>query len=301
MNALFIVGPTAVGKSALALTVARCCGGVICAMDAFQVYRRLDIGTGKPTVGEQAAAPHRLINLCDPLDRFSVADYLREAERALTVIPAGTPRIWTGGTGLYARALRLGLGAAPASDPELARQLDALPLTVLQEEIRRLDPAWCATADLQNPRRIIRALAVARGTGKPFSEWQRERGKPLLAKANGIFLLPKREEGRSRIAARVRQMWAAGWPDEVQSLLTVSGWRESQSARALGYLTIADYLDGRLGRSECLEKIITQTGQYAKRQVTWFRKEPGFAVAADGDEALRLAEQWLREGRLPES
>ncbi|MDR0532617.1 MAG: tRNA (adenosine(37)-N6)-dimethylallyltransferase MiaA [Verrucomicrobiales bacterium] len=288
---LFIVGPTATGKSSLALAFAQECGGVICSADAFQVYRQLDIGTGKPTSGEQAVVPHYLINLRDPLESFSVADYLHEAVQALMVIPPGRPQIWVGGTGLYIRALREGLTLAPESDPVLVEQLSALPLASLQEQIRQLDPAWCASADLQNPRRIIRALAVTKVTGKPFSVWQQERSKPLMPQVNGVFLLPERELNRTLIATRVNRMWDDGWPDEVRGLLAIAGWRESQSAKALGYLLIADYLDGKLDKAECLEKIITLTGQYAKRQETWFKAEPGFELCSNAGVALQFLRQ----------
>ncbi|MDR2463637.1 MAG: tRNA (adenosine(37)-N6)-dimethylallyltransferase MiaA [Verrucomicrobiales bacterium] len=298
MKPIFIVGPTAAGKSALALTVARRWGGVICAADAFQIYRRMDIGTGKPTISEQAAVPHYLLNLRGPLDNFNVAEYLREAERALMVMPTQVPQIWVGGAGLYVRALRQGLTLAPESDPELARTFEGLPLAMLRQEIKKLDPAWCATADLQNPRRIIRALTVVKQTGRPLSEWRRERSAPLLADAAGIFLSPPRERNRELIAARVRKMWDEGWPDEVRGLLTVSGWRESQSARALGYLTVVDYLSGKLSKDACLEKIILLTCQYAKRQETWFKMEPGFTVTGSVEDGLK---KLLRDNRFPEN
>ncbi|MDR1305578.1 MAG: tRNA (adenosine(37)-N6)-dimethylallyltransferase MiaA [Verrucomicrobiales bacterium] len=295
MKPFLIVGPTAAGKSALALTLAEKYGGVICAMDAFQVYRGLDLGTGKATVAEQAAVPHYLINLREPLASFSVADYLRETMRTLTVIPPAAPQIWVGGTGLYMRILRQGLSAAPPSDPALVRELAAWPLTDLQREIRRLDPVWAAGADLQNPRRIIRALTVVKGTGQPLSAWQQSRSAPLLPEVRGVMLLPARDLNRTLIAARVARMWAAGWPDEVRALLAMDGWRESQSARALGYLPIADYLAGKLSKPDCLAKIITLTGQYAKRQASWFKTEPGLMTAASVEEAARLIDTRFHE------
>jgi tRNA dimethylallyltransferase len=288
---IFIVGPTATGKSSLALDLARRCGGVICSVDAFQVYRQLSIGTGKATVAEQQMVPHHLIDLCGPLEKFSVADYLSAAARTLTAIPENQPQIWVGGTGLYVRALREGLTKAPESNPELVKELSASPLAALQDEIRRLDPAWCETADLQNPRRIIRALAVARETGKPLSAWQQDRSEALLPTARGAVILPERELNRALIARRVLQMWEAGWSDEVKALLAIDGWRESQSAKALGYLLIADYLEGKLGKRDCIGKIITLTGQYAKRQETWFKSEEKFEIIADREQAVRFLGQ----------
>ena len=300
----FIVGPTASGKSSLALKLAQSCGGVICSVDAFQIYRGLDIGTGKVTAAERALAPHYLIDICDATAPFSVADYLRASERALMTIPPEVPRIWVGGTGLYVRALREGLTLAPESDRELVRELAAKPLAELQMQIRALDPVWCKQADLQNPRRVIRALAVVLATGKPLSLWQQERSRPLVGDAKGVFLLPERELGRTLIANRVRQMWESGWMDEVRGLLAINGWKESQSAKALGYLQVADFISGRTGQEECLEQIITLTAQYAKRQVTWFKAEPGFVTLPYAGETDYLLEQLVaaaKDNQLPES
>lgn len=273
MNSFFIVGPTASGKSALALQLAERMGAGICSVDAFQIYRGLDIGTGKATREEQAKVPHHLLDLAGPTDSFSVADYLRAAKKVLEQADPRRLLFWVGGTGLYARALREGLSPVPESDPERVKELSGWPLERLQSEVRRLDPKWCENADLQNPRRIIRALAVVLETGRPLSEWQQDREPALLPDARVLFLAPERAFGQELIAERVCNMWGAGWPEEVKGLLEIEGWRESQSAKAIGYLQIADYLAGKTGREECLQQIVLQTGQYAKRQMTWFRSE----------------------------
>ena len=166
MNSFFIVGPTASGKSVLALALAERLGAVICSMDAFQVYRGLDIGTGKIAPAEQKQIPHRLLDLVESTTPFSVADYLKAAGGVLSKEGGGRTLLWVGGTGLYMRALREGLTAAPGTDTELLKELSVWPLERLQSEIQRIDPIWCRTADLQNSRRIIRALAVAIGTGR---------------------------------------------------------------------------------------------------------------------------------------
>ncbi len=270
---VFIVGPTASGKSALALELAQRWGAEICSVDAFQIYRGLDIGTGKASAEERAQVPHQLLDIAGPMSSFSVADYLKAAKKVLKNAGKEQRLLWVGGTGLFVRALREGLSPAPESDPEQVRELSTWPLERLQAEIRKLDPAWCEHADLKNPRRIIRALAVVLHTGRPLSEWQNEKEPALLSDASGIFLQPERELNLRLIVERVRKMWDSGWPEEVETLLRIPGWRESQSARAIGYLEIADHLSGGVEREECLEKIILLTGQYAKRQMTWFRAE----------------------------
>ena len=278
MNSFFIVGPTASGKSALALELAGRTGAVICSLDAFQVYRGLDIGTGKASPAEQKQIPHRLLDLVEPGDSYSVADYLKAAAHVLSQETGDRPLLWVGGTGLYLRALREGLSAAPGSDPELLEQLSTWPLERLQVEIQRLDPDWCLGADLKNPRRIIRALAVVLGSGRRLSDWQSEKVSAQLPDITGVFLQPDKEYNRQQITNRVHQMWEGGWPDEVRRLLKIEGWRESQSARAIGYLPVVEFLEGRMAKDKCQETIIQETAQYARRQVIWFRKEKNLQI-----------------------
>ncbi|MDD5262904.1 MAG: tRNA (adenosine(37)-N6)-dimethylallyltransferase MiaA [Methylacidiphilales bacterium] len=273
MPPFLITGPTASGKSALALELAQCWGAAICSVDAFQIYRSMDIGTGKAPAAERAQVPHHLLDIAEPASPFSVADYLKAAKKVVKDVGDRQPLLWVGGTGLFVRALREGLSPAPESDPEQVKELSTWPLERLQTEIRKLDPVWCEHADLKNPRRIIRALAVVLHTGRPLSEWQQEKKPALLPYVGGIFLQPERELNLRQIAERVCKMWDSGWPEEVKTLLQIPGWRESQSAKAIGYLEIAEHLSGGIGREECLEKIILHTGQYAKRQMTWFRAE----------------------------
>ena len=284
MKSFIIAGPTASGKSDLALDLATRCGAGIFSADAFQIYRGLDIGTAKAPVPEQLAVPHHLLDLAHPGEKFSVADYLRRAAVAVDSAPPDRPRLWVGGTGLYIRALREGLSPAPESDPELLRELEQWDLVRLQVEVRKLDPQWSATADLQNPRRILRTLAVVKQTGRPLSDWHKEKAPALLAGVRGVVLNPDRDWLKRRIVARVAEMWDRDWVGEVRSLLKVAGWRDSQSARAIGYLDVVDHLDGLISAAECREKIILQTLQYAKRQDTWFRQEVGLEMIPVGED-----------------
>lgn len=276
---VFILGPTATGKSSAASALAREVGGVVCNLDAFQVYRGLDIGTGKPVEEERGGSPHELFDLAGPCDPFSVADYLRHASGVLDKYrDTGRTLVWVGGTGLYYRALRLGLSEAPASDPEVLRELEAMPLAELQEEIRRADPEWAGGADLANPRRVLRALAVFRQTGRPISAWHRDPVRPLVPDAAAFLLQAEPGLLRQRISARVDAMWEAGWPGEVRRLMQLPGWEESTSARALGYPEVAAWCGTGGGAEDDAARvrgrIATRTWQYARRQLTWFRREP---------------------------
>jgi tRNA dimethylallyltransferase len=273
----FILGATASGKSALALELARVSGGVVCNMDAFQVYRGLDIGTGKPTVMERDQVPHALFDLVGPCDPFTVADYLRAAE-AVIAEAGGRPLIWVGGTGLYCRMLRFGLAPAPPSDPNVVRELEAMDAEARVEEIRRVDPAWAAAADLANPRRVIRALAVFRQTGRALSDWHGQPTQALVPEGELLVLRVAPERLRSRIVSRVAAMWAAGWPEEVRQLAELPGWEGSSSFRALGYVEVLDWLRRGGDAGAVQERIAQRTWQYARRQLTWLRREPKLEI-----------------------
>lgn len=272
---VFILGPTASGKSDLALRVARAMNAEICCVDAFQVYRGLDIGTAKPTAEERAEIPHHLIDLAGAEEAFSVADYLQAAGKVLEDLQRrGVNSVWVGGTGFYYRALRRGLSQAPASDLAIIKELEKLPLEALQQEIRDVDPAWAAEADLQNPRRVLRALAVIRQTGKPMSWWHGQMTPALLPKAAAICLVWQRDNLKARIEKRVDAMWEAGWVDEVRALNRNPAWVGSQSFQAIGYADVLNQVEGAMTAPECRESVVRLTGQYAKRQLTWFRAEP---------------------------
>jgi tRNA dimethylallyltransferase len=270
-RSLCIAGPTAAGKSAVALEWALANGAVVASFDAFQIYKGLDIGTGKAPAADRARVEHALLDLVDPCEPFSVADYL-EAARSWAGSRTG-PMVWVGGTGLYFRALREGLSPAPATDPQVLAVLEREPFDDLVREIRAVDPEWSAMADLKNPRRVLRALAVFRQTGRPISEWQKVPGRPVLADPLAVVLEPDPAAHREAVIRRVEAMWTAGWPEEVARLLALPGWESSQSARALGYAEVAACLRGQCSPEECRHRIVTSTLRYAKRQLTWFRAE----------------------------
>ena len=273
---IFLLGPTASGKSRLAMEVARKSGAEICSVDAFQIYRGLDIGTAKPSDMAQKDVSHHLLDLVEPEEGFTAADYLRSAGDVLENLRKREKKaIWVGGTGLYHKVLTEGLAKAPGTDPKVAAELETMSTPEMGEEIWRVDPEWSEKADLQNRRRLIRALAVFRQTGRKMSSWQREetvRG-PLVGMK--IFaLVPDLEALAAVIRTRVAGMIQDGWGEEVRRLRERSGWRGCPGSRAIGYREIELWVAGKMGREEAGDKIVAATRAYAKRQLTWLKRIP---------------------------
>lgn len=271
-NAFFLAGPTAVGKTDLAIALAEACNGEIVGMDAFQIYAGLPILTTKPSAAQLARVPHHLIGSVPRSEPYSVARYLDEVQPVLANICArGRLPIITGGTGLYFRALTRGLSEAPPANTELREKLSQTPLPELVENLRSLDPEAAATVDLANPRRVVRALEVVILSGKPFSSFRQEWQQSLPF--HGVFLYREREELHQRIQHRTEQMFEQGVVEEVaEAMKTPMG---ETARQVLGWEPIVHYLEGTLGKAACIEAIVQATRQYAKRQMTWFRKEPG--------------------------
>lgn len=272
---IYIVGPTAVGKSDVAVEVALRVGGEVVSADAFQVYRGLDVLTAKPDAATLARVPHHLIGEVSLSETFDVARYRVLAEGRIAEIAArGCVPVIVGGTGLYVRALTHGLADLPTADAELRAQLESQPLDDLVAELSRLDPDATARMDLKNPRRVVRALEVCLLTGKPFSSF-REQATPMRP-VRGVLLERDRAELYARIDQRTVQMFAAGVIEEVRA----SGPVSATAAQAIGFREIEALLRGELNEPECIARIQQQTRQYAKRQMTWFRRESHFAPVA---------------------
>ena len=290
---IIIVGPTASGKSSLAVELAQHLKAEVASVDAFQIYRGLDVGTGKITQQQRKGVPHHLLDLVDPEDEFSVADFLREATALVQSVK--TPLIWAGGTGLYVSALLEGLSSAPPTPKQIQDELSERSTAWLRAEILKVDPVWAAGADLENPRRMIRALGVYLASGKTMSEWQQHRDPALLANARVFYLNPDPTVLRERTARRVAAMLQAGWVDEVQELMQGSNWLDCQAARAIGYREVALHIRGELTLEACHQEICTQTWQYARRQRTWFKKLKGLVVL-DAAEPLDQILQEIERG-----
>jgi tRNA dimethylallyltransferase len=273
---IFIAGPTAVGKSEIALLLAEKIGGEIISADSMQVYRGLDIGTAKPSPAERARVPHHLIDICELTQNFDAAQFIRHAQKAVEEIQSRNKiPIFCGGTGLYFKTFLSGLGETPATNPELRAELEAATFESLLRELRERDPAAYEKIDKQNPRRVIRAVEVIRLTGKKFSEqraeWKAESGK---RKAEKFFCITRTSADlHTRINARVDAIFARGLVDETRELLARGLEQNKTAMQAIGYRQVAEHLRGERPLAETIELVKSRTRQFAKRQLTWFRRQ----------------------------
>jgi tRNA dimethylallyltransferase len=274
-----LVGATAVGKTAVALSLAGRVGAEIVSADSLQVYRELDIGTAKPTASERARVPHHLIDVADPPEPYDAARYSREGRAALAALHRrGVPPLVVGGTGLYLKALLAGLfvegsPAAPIRH-RLRRELGAQGLPALYAHLLRLDPDTAARLHPHDTYRILRALEVMEATGRPLSALiaaHRFADAPYAVLKLGLSL--PREELYRKIERRVEVMLAAGWLEEVQDLLSRYP-PDLKPLQALGYRHLINYLSGRWSWEEALTFLTRDTRRYAKRQLTWFGSDP---------------------------
>jgi tRNA dimethylallyltransferase len=272
---VLIVGPTAGGKTALSVELARTLphGGEVISADAFLVYRGMDIGTAKPTADERRGVPHHLIDIREPTERFSVHAWLTEAEAAIDGVRArGRTPIVVGGTHLYAKALLDGLFEGPKPDPALRAELVAMGLPALRAELERVDPAAATRIHPNDERRTVRALEVFRQTGMPMTEhqtqWDGQDGRRDIVL---VGLEWPTEAINGRINARVRAMMAGGFLDEVRGLVE-RGVLGPQAREALGYKQLAEHLSGACSLDDAVERIKIQTRRFAKNQRTWLRR-----------------------------
>ncbi len=293
-----IVGPTASGKSALALGVAGRRGGEIVSCDSLQVYRGLDLGSAKPTVEERRAVPHHLVDVVDPDQEFSAADYGRRARAAIGEITArGRLPIVAGGTGLYLRALRQGLFEGPSRDPDLRRRLETIAEArgdaALHRLLARVDPEAAGRIAPRDRVRVVRALEVYRTSGRTLTAHHRaDRRARDPYRWLVVGLDPPREVLRRAVEARTRAMMAAGLLDEVRALLARYPGRP-RPLDAIGYRQAAAVLRGALTDDEAQRDMVKATMRYAKRQMTWFRHQEDVRWFADGEVALRAIGEWL--------
>lgn len=273
---LVICGPTASGKSELALRLAGVLGGEIINADSMQVYRGMDIGTAKPTADERARIPHHLIDIADPDQPFSAADFAEAADAAIAGITArGRRAIVTGGTGLYIRALLKGLvdspGGAELFRQELHEEARISGNQALLERLRAVDPELASRLHPNNLLRIIRALEVHHLTGIPLSYHQQEHGfLPQRYRSLQIGIRVERGTLYRRIDERVERMLSDGLADEVRGLLAAGYDAGVKAMRSIGYKEVCAWLAGEYGPEEARRLIQRNTRHYAKRQLTWF-------------------------------
>jgi tRNA dimethylallyltransferase len=279
LRPILIAGPTASGKSGLALALAERLGGTVIDADSMQVYRELSILTARPTAQDEARAPHALYGFVGGAEAYSAGRYAADAARAIgQARQEGRAPIIVGGTGLYFKALLQGLAPVPAADPavrafwraEAARR----PATELHALLGARDPEIARRLMPADKQRIVRALEVLESTGKSLAQWQREPGTPVLREGEAIRLLvmPERQAQNAAIDARFDAMLAAGALDEVRRLVARGFSTELPIMRALGVAPLAAHLSGALGLNEAAAIAEADTRKYAKRQLTWFRR-----------------------------
>jgi tRNA dimethylallyltransferase len=286
---VIVLGPTAVGKSRVAVDLSLRFGGEVVSGDSIQVYRGFDIGTDKPTAEARRGVPHHLIDIVGPEVQFTAADFVREALSAARGIAArGRLPIVAGGTGLYIKALCDGLFPGPGRDPALRAALEAEArekgLETLFRRLEAVDPEYAHKIRGRDRIRIIRALEVHAATGRPISEHFRATESPVKGRTViRLGLRLEKDELYRRIDARVDRMFERGLIEEVRGLLERGVPETAPPFRALGYSHVLRQLKGEIGRAEAAALTKTDTRHYAKRQMTWFRKMAGIVWFSPDD------------------
>ena len=300
----FLTGATAAGKTGVGIALAQRIGAEIISLDSMAIYRGMDIGTAKPLAAERAAVPHHLLDIVDPMEEFSVAQYVAAAAATVAAIRArGKEVLFVGGTPLYLKSLLRGLFEGPPADWQLRREIEEelahVGQQALYDRLEQVDPVAAAHIHPHDTRRLIRALEVYRATGEPIShqQLQFEEGRP--AEACRVFVLRRpRAELHQRIEGRVEAMIDAGLVDEVRRL-TSDGRQLSRTARqAVGYREVLAFLAGEYAREEMIARMKARTRRFAKRQGTWFRSlsECQFVDIEGAVDARNVASEIVRRG-----
>lgn len=294
--AIFIMGPTASGKTALAMSLRQRFPVELISVDSALIYRGMDIGTAKPTAEELAQAPHRLIDIRDPAESYSAADFRADALREMAGITAeGKIPLLVGGTMLYFKALLEGLSPLPPADPDVRAQIEKqaqeLGWEALHRQLQQVDPVSAARIHPNDPQRLSRALEVFLISGKTLTELTKISGETLPYNVQQFAIAPAtREQLHQRIALRFEQMMAAGFEAEARALFERGDLHtDLPSVRCVGYRQMWSYLEGEIGYDEMVYRGICATRQLAKRQMTWLR---GWESVhwLDSDEPLQALE-----------
>ena len=275
---VFLMGPTASGKTALAIELAKRLPCDIISVDSALVYRGMDIGTAKPTAIEQAEAPHRLLDLIDPSESYSAADFRRDALREIeSIVAQDRIPLLVGGTMLYYKALLEGLSPLPAADPLIRQAIETeaeqIGWDALHQQLQHIDPVSAARIHQNDPQRLSRALEVYRISGKTLTELTQTKGEQLPYRTLQFAIASTdRELLRQRIAERYQLMLSQGFEQEVRALYQRGDLNvDLPSIRCVGYRQMWEYLDGQLSYDEMVYRGIVATCQLAKRQMTWLR------------------------------
>ena len=297
------MGPTASGKTDLAIALRRHLPVELISVDSAMVYRGMDIGSAKPSADELAIAPHRLIDICDPAQAYSAARFREDALREMYDISAsGRIPLLVGGTMLYYRALQYGLSALPKADPgvraELQRELEAHGLEALHDRLARVDPLAAQRIHRNDPQRTLRALEVWELTGRPLSELQTTAGQPMPFRAIKLVRAPaSRAQLHRRIDGRFLAMLENGFVEEVERLVARGDLHpEMPAMRSVGYRQVWAWLRGEFSRDEMVERGQAATRQLAKRQITWLRSEQACHWLDESADVLQQARALIDRG-----
>jgi tRNA dimethylallyltransferase len=277
LDCWFLTGPTAAGKTAVGLELARRLQAEIVSLDSMAIYRGMDLGTAKPTKSQREAVPHHLIDVVEPTEEYSLAQYVDAARACVKDLRERDREVlFVGGTPLYLKSLLRGIFEGPPADWELRNQLEVeseeVGLEALHERLELVDPLSAAKLHPHDKRRIIRALEVFRLTGQPISHMQMQFDEGLPAERCKVFVLDwPRSALHRRIELRVGRMFAEGLIEEVRSLLERYGELGRTASQAVGYREVIEHLDGKRSLEETVEQVKIRTRQFARRQETWFR------------------------------
>jgi tRNA dimethylallyltransferase len=301
--AVAVVGPTASGKSALGLALAARLDGEILCCDSMQVYRGMDIGTAKATAEERRRVPHHLLDLVSPAEPFHAAAWAARAQAAMAEVTArGRLPLVVGGTGLYFRALTRGLFDAPPADPAIRARHQAeaarVGVPALHQRLAALDPDAAAGILPGDLVRVSRALEVLEQTGQTITALRRAAAPPRALQVHTVVLDPPLAALRTQVEARVAAMMAAGFLDEVRALRG-AGFGATRPLQAIGYRQLGSHLDGETTLAEAVREIASATVAYARRQRTWFRREPTTLRLTDRPDADAVAEAMATSVRGP--
>ncbi len=269
-----ILGPTASGKSAVAMQLAQRIGGEILSVDSMQVYRGMNIGTAKPTAQEQQQIKHHLIDVVEPTQDFTVARFVERADPVIADARSrNTPLIAVGGTPLYFKALFEGLFDGPGADPSIRSRLSEQPLAQLHAQLSQVDPVAAARIHANDRKRLVRALEVFELTGQPISYFQTDwQSSAVRHNAAWFGLLWEKDALNRRINARVKQMIEVGWVDETRRLMDQFGAVSKTATEAAGYSDLIKHIRGELPLEDAIEQVKIATRQLARRQMKWFRR-----------------------------
>jgi len=301
----YLTGPTAAGKTAIGVELARRINAEIVVLDSMTVYTGMDIGTAKPTVEQRRQVPHHLLDVALPNEDYSLSQYIDAAHDVIADIRGrGREVLFVGGTALYLKSLLRGVYQGPPADWDFRRQIEEeveqVGIEALHQRLALVDPLAAAKLHPNDKRRIVRALEVHRQTGQPLSHRQTQFDEGRLAEQCKVFTLQwPRDELHRRIEQRVDQMFAAGLVEEVRQLVARYGALSRTASQAVGYREVLDHLSGGISLGETVEKVKARTRQFARRQETWFRglSECTFVPMAESDSPQNVAEQLAQVGQ----